>query len=69
MTASKKTTSELINDIHTFGINVESREIFLNSHIADCEEEAGVDWRMATKFNKNIRLLTVTGKMDLPYTT
>jgi len=58
MTSSKKTNSELIHDVHNFSLNAESREIFLNSHIADCEEESGVDWRMATKFNKNIRLLT-----------
>jgi ATP-dependent protease ClpP protease subunit len=58
MTSSKKTNTELINDVHNFSLNVETREIFLNSHIADFEEEPGVDWRMATKFNKNIRLLT-----------
>ena len=58
MTSNRKATSEQINDIHNFGINVDSREVFLNSHIADCEEEGGVDWRMATKFNKNIRILT-----------
>ena len=66
MTAQKKTTSELIHDVHNFSINVESREIFLNSHIADCEEEAGVDWRMATKFNKNIRLLTSGPRAENP---
>lgn len=66
MTTSKKTTSELINDIHNFSIHVDAREIFLNSHIADCEEEAGVDWRMATKFNKNIRLLTTGIRAEQP---
>lgn len=66
MTAAKKTTSELIHDVHNFGMNVETREIFLNSHIADCEEESGVDWRMATKFNKNIRLLTTGSRSEQP---
>jgi len=66
MTTPKKTTSELIHDVHNFSLNVESREIFLNSHIADCEEEAGVDWRMATKFNKNIRLLTSGSRKEQP---
>jgi len=66
MTAAKKTTSELIHDVHNFSINVDAREIFLNSHIADCEEEAGVDWRMATKFNKNIRLLTTGVRAEQP---
>ena len=66
MTSSRKTNSELINDVHNFSLNVETREIFLNSHIADCEEEAGVDWRMATKFNKNIRLLTSGPQAEQP---
>ena len=58
MKSTKKTTSELIHDVHNFSLNIDTREIFLNSHVADCEEESGVDWRMATKFNKNIRLIT-----------
>ena len=66
MTSTKKTPSELIHDVHNFGVNVDSREIFLNSHIADCEEESGVDWRMATKFNKNIRLLTSGVRSEQP---
>ena len=66
MPARKTTSTELINDLHTFGINVEEREVFLNSHIADCEEEPGVDWRMATKFNKNIRILTTGARCSEP---
>tara|TARA_E500000331_G_C17225568_1_gene700155 strand:+ start:842 stop:1525 length:684 start_codon:yes stop_codon:yes gene_type:complete len=66
MTSIKKTTSELIHDVHNFSINVGSREIFLNSHVADCEEESGVDWRMATKFNKNVRLLTSGASSEEP---
>mgnify|MGYP005822221883 FL=1 len=66
MTVSKKTTSELIHDVHNFSLNVELREVFLSSHISDEEEEAGVDWRMATKFNKNIRLLTSGVRSDEP---
>ena len=62
MPSSRKPSSETVQDLHNFSIDVQGREIFLNSHIADCEEESGVDWRMATKFNKNIRLLT-TGSM------
>jgi ATP-dependent protease ClpP protease subunit len=66
LTSSKKATSELIHDIHNFGINVDYREIFLNSHVSDEAEEAGVDWRMATKFNKNIRILTTGMRADQP---
>ncbi len=66
MTAQKKTTSELIHDLHNFGINADFREIFLSSHISDEAEEPGVDWRMATKFNKNIRLLTSGPRAESP---
>lgn len=63
---SSKNNSETIHDIHSFGININQREIFLNSHVSDSDEEPGVDWRMATKFNKNIRLLTTGTKSDSP---
>ena len=63
---SSKNNSEIIHDIHSFGINVNQREIFLNGHVSDSDEEPGVDWRMATKFNKNIRLLTTGTKADSP---
>ncbi len=66
MTINKKTTSELIHDVHNFGLNADSREIFLNSHVSDESEETGVDWRMATKFNKNIRLLTTGPQSEQP---
>ena len=66
MTSSRKTTSELIHDVHNFSLNVESREIFLNSHVSDEGDETGVDWRMATKFNKNIRLLTTGLRAEQP---
>ena len=66
MNSSKKTTSELIHDVHNFSLDAESREIFLNSHVSDEAEEPGVDWRMATKLNKNIRLLTSGARSDQP---
>ena len=66
MTTPKKATTELIHDVHNFSVNVDTREIFLNSHVSDESEEAGVDWRMATKFNKNIRLLTSGARSEQP---
>ena len=66
MTALRKTTSELIHDVHNFGLNIESRELFLNSHVSDEAEEPGVDWRMATKLNKNIRILTTGQNAENP---
>ena len=66
MTSPKKTTTELIHDVHNFSVNVDTREVFLNSHVSDESEESGVDWRMATKFNKNIRLLTSGARAESP---
>ena len=66
MSTNRKPTSETIEDLHNFSIDVQAREVYLNSHIADCEEESGVDWRMATKFNKNIRLLTTGPLREQP---
>lgn len=51
-------TEQLINDIHTNNINHHSREIYLHGHMDGFdEEEPGVDYRMATKFTKNIHIL------------
>jgi len=49
--------SELIYDIHEFCINADTRELFLHSYIDD-SEESGVDYRMASRFEKNLRILT-----------
>lgn len=56
--------SELIYDLHEYGINPDSREIFLHSHISEMPEEGevGVDYRMATTFEKNLRVLTCLDK-------
>lgn len=52
--------SELIWDVHTHSINVDTREIFLHGHVFTDEVidgEPGVDYRMATTFIKNLRIL------------
>ncbi len=43
-------------DIHNIGIDPKTREVYLHSNM-DSEEEAGVDFRSATSFIKNIRYL------------
>lgn len=48
---------DTISDIHTYSIDVKNREIYLHSYIANSEEDPGVDYKMATNFYKNIRLL------------
>jgi ATP-dependent protease ClpP protease subunit len=48
----------LINDIHTYNIDIDNREIYLHSHIAD-SDEVGVDYRSAVIFEKNLRFLNL----------
>lgn len=45
-------------DIHTYGIDVTNREIFLHSYF-DGEEEPGVEYRSSITFEKNLRYLNM----------
>lgn len=47
----------LLQAVHDYGINLESREIFLHSSMDYSDEDNGVDHRAAVSFEKNIRLL------------
>lgn len=49
-------TDTEINNIHSFGLDIKNREIFLHSYI-DGAEEGGVEYRVAVTFEKNIRYL------------
>ncbi len=54
--------SELIYDTHEYGINYDTREIFVHSWTGgDPEEEPGVDYRLAGQFIKNLSILTHLG--------
>ena len=48
---------DTISDVHTYGLDVKSREIYLHGYVANCDEDPGVDYRMASIFIKNIRIL------------
>lgn len=48
---------DTMTDVHTYGLDVKSREIYLHGYISNCDEDPGVDFRMAANFIKNIRLL------------
>lgn len=48
-----------LNDIHNYNIDVENREVYLHSYFSDGEDEAGVDYRSAVLFAKNIRYLNL----------
>lgn len=49
--------SELIYDLHSFGINLDTREIFLHPDPSTNTDEAEIDHRVANTFIKNIRFL------------
>jgi ATP-dependent protease ClpP protease subunit len=49
--------NEIIGEAHHQGILIESREIFLTGYEGDVSEEPGVDYRMATRFERNMRLV------------
>tara|TARA_R100000008_G_scaffold86874_1_gene82270 strand:- start:1436 stop:2089 length:654 start_codon:yes stop_codon:yes gene_type:complete len=53
---------DTISDIHSHGLDVKNREIYLHSYIANSEEDPGVDYKMAANFYKNIRLLDTISK-------
>lgn len=53
------TIEQKLVNIHHYGLDVENREIYLHSHIMDCEEENGVDYRCAVNFEKNLRYLNL----------
>ena len=45
--------------IHTYGIDIPNREIYLHSYMSDNEDEPGVDYRSAIVFEKNLRYLNL----------
>jgi len=53
---STNSQNNQLSDIHNFNIDVDNREIYLHSYLAE-EEEAGVDYRSAITFEKNLRYL------------
>lgn len=53
-----------INHVHDYSINLEDRDIFLHSHI-NGDEESGVDYRSATRFIKNLYLLSKKSKASI----
>ena len=56
--------SQLITDIHDRNINVSTREIYLHS-VYGSGEEAGIDYRVATTFIKNLHILEQLGKTNI----
>ena len=44
--------------VHDYGLCINSREIYLHSYIGESEDEPGVDYRMAVRFQKNLNILS-----------
>ena len=52
----RRNTIADLEAIHSYGIDIKNREIYLHSYIGE-DEEAGTDYRSAIYFEKNIRYL------------
>jgi len=56
---------DILKDLHDYGANIASREIFLHNHFhTEDNENPGVEYRMSNTFIKNLRVLDF--KSDLP---
>ena len=56
--ATKKSTPDksIVSEAHEYDVIVATREIFLHSYY-DGEEDAGIEYRVANKFLKNLKVL------------
>lgn len=55
---ARHTKTQILNDIHTYNINLASREIYIHSYYAkDEDNEPGIDYRSSTTFIKNLHIL------------
>lgn len=54
----RNSDKDLLHDLHNYSANIQTREIFLhNSLMSDDNQNPGVEYKMATTFIKNIRVL------------
>ena len=54
--------SELVYDVHEYNLNLDTREIWLHGYMTGAEwENVEVDYRMASIFLKNLRLMETVG--------
>jgi ATP-dependent Clp endopeptidase proteolytic subunit ClpP len=63
--ASEIDLIEFVSQVHNYDINLVDREIYLHSHIGMAEEEAGIEYRMATQFIKNLHLLNKVDQKNI----
>jgi len=56
--AGRQPKDQILSDLHSHGINLNQREIYLHSYyVKDDECEPGVEYRQATTFIKNLHML------------
>jgi|TARA_R110000851_G_scaffold188268_3_gene338322 ATP-dependent protease ClpP protease subunit len=60
--ASTVVTSDVLSDIQSYGIDLKNREIYLHGYVTNTEDDPGVDYKMASTFYKNIRILDKISK-------
>lgn len=57
---------QILTDVHYHNINVFTREVFLHGYYGSGDnEEPGVEYRMATTFEKNLRILDQEGQANI----
>lgn len=49
--------SDAISDVQSYGIDTKNRELYLHGYVANTDDDPGIDYKMASTFYKNIRLL------------
>lgn len=57
--ASNSNIENELYNLHSFGIDVKNRELFLHSSMDCSEEELGVEYKVAVMFEKNLRYLNL----------
>jgi len=56
----KRAKEQVLAEVHDHNVNLSTRDIYLHSHYANCEDESnepGVEYRQATTFIKNLHIL------------
>jgi ATP-dependent Clp protease protease subunit len=49
--------SDIIGDIHSYGIDIKNRELYLHGYVVNADEDPGIEYKMAATFYKSIRML------------
>jgi len=50
---------DLLYDLHNYGANIDTREIFLHNYYSSDDDNPGVEYKMSNNFLKNIRALEI----------